>query len=184
MYTRMLSPTVVIAALLLGDASASSSASESHRASLPERTPRAAAKATMDVCSLLTKEEIAAVTGAVITAMVPAAYGPSQTCNYNAQGQLMPVVSLLLTPSIQRFASSTAMAEWQRAQATKGMSMGDLKVIIEPVDGLGVPATRNEIEGAGLVTVAVAAKGRVLQMTTSTLERSKALAAKAMVRLP
>ena len=125
------------------------------------------------------------MTGAKITRTEPATYGPTQVCNYHVQGQPMPVVSLLLTPNVQKFANSTAMAEWQRKNAKKGMSMGgNLKFIIEPVEGLGVPAIRNQIEGSEMVTVVAAAKGKLVELTTSSLERSKALVAKAMVRLP
>ena len=184
MYTRILPPTVFIAAVLLGGAREPSSGSESASTSSPERTARAAAQPTVDVCSLLTKEEIAAVTGAKITATEPATYGPTQVCNYTVQGQSMPVVSLLLTPNVQKFASSTEMAEWQRKKAKTGMSMGNVKFTTEPVEGLGVPAIRNEIGGAGMITVVAAAKGKLLEVTTSSLERSKALVAKAMVRLP
>jgi len=177
-------PTVFIAALLLGSACETGSASETGSTSSPERTARSAAKPTVDVCSLLTREEIAAVTGAKIAATAPAVYGPSQVCNYSVQGQSMPVVTLLLTPNVQKFASSTEMAEWQRRKAKTGMSMGNLKFTIEPVEGLGVPAIRNEIGGAGMVTVVAAAKGKLLEVMTSSLERSKALVTKAMVRLP
>ena len=184
MYTRMLSPTAFITAVLLGGAGERGSGSESAGTSPPQRTGRAAAKSAMDVCSLLTKEEIAEVTGAKIAATEPATYGPTQVCNYLVQGQPMPVVSLLVTPNVQKFANSTELAEWQRKKAKTGMSMGNLKFIIEPVEGLGVPAIRNQIEGAGMITLVAAAKGRLLEVTTSSLEKSKALVAKAMVRLP
>ena len=73
------------------------------------------------------------------------------------------------------------MAEWRNKQGT---SFGDIKVVIAPIEGLGVPAIRNEVEGVGLVTVEAAAKGMLLDVTTSSLERSKALALKAIARLP
>ena len=59
-----------------------------------------------------------------------------------------------------------------------------MKITIEPVEGLGAPAIRNEVEGTGLVTVEVAVRGMLLDVTTSSLERSKNLAVKAMARLP
>jgi hypothetical protein len=73
------------------------------------------------------------------------------------------------------------MAEWRSKQGT---SFGDIKITIEPIEGLGVPAIRNEVEGAGLVTVEAAAKGKLLDVTTASLEMSKALAPKAIARLP
>ena len=47
-----------------------------------------------------------------------------------------------------------------------------------------MPAIRNEVEGAGLVTVEAAAKGMLLDVSTSSLEHSKALAVKAIARIP
>jgi hypothetical protein len=80
------------------------------------------------------------------------------------------------TPS----ARAAEMAAWRSKQGT---SFGDLKIIITPIEGLGVPAIRNEVEGKGLVTVEAAAKGMMLGVATSSLERSKALAMKALARL-
>jgi len=77
--------------------------------------------------------------------------------------------------------SSAEMAQWRSKQ---GASFGDIKITIEPIEGLGVPAIRNEVEGAGLVTVEAAAKGKLLDVTTASLEMSKALAPKAIARLP
>ena len=80
-----------------------------------------------------------------------------------------------------KVSSSAEMAAWRSKQGT---SFGDIKVTITAVEGLGVPAIRNEVEGVGLVTIEAAAKGMLLDVTTSSLERSKALAPKAIERLP
>jgi hypothetical protein len=80
-----------------------------------------------------------------------------------------------------KMTSSAEMAAWRSKQGT---SFGDVRVIIEPVEGLGAPAIRNEVEGTGLVTVEVAVRGVLLDVTTSSLERSKNLAVKAMARVP
>jgi hypothetical protein len=45
-----------------------------------------------------------------------------------------------------KVATSAETAEW-RKQQTGGY--GNVKFVIEPVEGLGVPAIRNEVEGAG-----------------------------------
>lgn len=134
----------------------------------------------VDVCSLLTPAEIAAVTGAKVGEIKPDTQGTVGTCNYQAGTQLMPVVTLVLAPSMPKVSSSAEMAAWRSKQGT---SFGDLKIIITPIEGLGVPAIRNEVEGMGLVTVEAAAKGMMLGVATSTLERSKALAIKALARL-
>jgi hypothetical protein len=151
--------------------------------------PKAAASTTdpvkpasqIDVCSLLTAAEIAEVTGSKATEIKPDTHGAVGTCNYQAGEQLFPVVSLVLAPSMPKVSSSAEMAAWRSKQ---GSSFGDIKIVIEPIEGLGVPAIRNEVEGAGLVTVEAAAKGMLLDVSTSSLEHSKALALKAIARIP
>ena len=182
MSTSIPSPTAVIAIVFLGLACGGSAESETRSAASLPPAAKAAAK-SIDVCSLLTAEEIAAVTGAKVADIKPDAYGTVGTCNFTVAGQLMPVVSVLLAPAMPNVSSSSEMAQWRSKQAKAGTAYGDIKFIIEPIEGLGVPAIRNEIEGAGMVTVETAAKGRLLDVTTSSLERSKALVAKAIARL-
>jgi hypothetical protein len=135
----------------------------------------------VDPCTLLTGAEIEAVTGAKAVAAKKEGYGAVGTCNYHAGEQLMPVVSLLLAPGMPKVSSSAEMAAWRSKQGT---SFGGAKLTIEPIEGLGVPAIRNEIEGAGMVTVEAAVRGMMLDVTTSSLEHSKALLTKAMARVP
>ena len=135
----------------------------------------------VDVCSLLAAAEIEAVTGAKVVESKAEAHGAVGTCNYQAANELLPVVSLVLAPGMPKVASSAEMAEWRGKQGT---SFGDIKIIITPVEGLGVPAIRNEVEGVGLVTIEAAAKDMLLDVTTTSLERSKALVPKALARLP
>jgi hypothetical protein len=137
---------------------------------------------SMDVCSLLTSEEIAGVTGAKVAEIKAESHGAVGTCNYQAPNELLPVVSLVLAPNMLKVANSKEMADW-RSQQGGGASFGDIKLIIEPIEGLGVPAIRNQVEGVDVVTVEAAAKGKLLDVTTSSLEKSKALAAKAIARL-
>jgi hypothetical protein len=133
-----------------------------------------------DACSVLTPAEIEAVTGAKSVAPKADAHGSVGTCNFHAGEELMPVVSIVLAPGMPKVSSSAEMAAWRSKQGT---SFGDVKIIIEPVEGLGVPAIRNEVEGMGLVTVEASVGGKLLDVTTSSLERSKALVTKAMPRL-
>jgi hypothetical protein len=184
MSITLVPTTALIALVLLSGACGSGAGSESASASSPRRPADAGAKATVDICSLLTKEEIAAVTGSKVAESKTDSYGSVRVCNYTVTGELLPIVSLLLAPNMPDVASSADMAQWRSKQVKEGMSLGDLKPIIEPIGGLGVPAIRNEIEGMGMVTVEAAAKGRLLDVTTSSLEKSKTLAAKAMTRLP
>ena len=137
---------------------------------------------TVEACSLLTPEEIAAVTSAKVADIKPVMYGSVGTCNYEVSNVPLPVVSILLAPNMPDVATSAEMVDWRTKQVGSGYA--GIKFIITPVEGLGVPAIRNEVEGAGLVTIEAAAKGWLLDVTTSSLEMSKALMPKALARLP
>ena len=139
-------------------------------------------RSTVGACSLLTPEEIASVTGAQAALVTPDTFGTVGTCNYNVAGEMMPVVSVILAPNMPDVSSSEEMVAWRKSQI--GSSYGDIKFIITPVAGLGVPAIRNEVEGVGMVTVEAAAKGMLVDVTTESLEKSMALMPKALARLP
>jgi hypothetical protein len=184
MFTRLATPAL-IALVVLGWECGGAAGSDTGSASSLRPTANADAKPTVDVCSLLTVEEIAAVTGAKVAEMKDTTYGSVGNCNYTVAGETFPIVSLLLAPRGPDVANSAAMAEWQRKNAKNGMSFGkELKFIVEPIEGLGVPAIRTEVEGMGLVTVQAVAKGKLLEVTTSSLDRSKPLATKAIARIP
>jgi hypothetical protein len=135
----------------------------------------------IDPCSLLTAEEIEAAVGWKPVKAEPNSYGGVEACNFYGPKGLSQSVSLAVAPGMPKVASSAEMAQWRKKQ-TEGY--GDIKFVIEPIEGLGVPAIRNEVEGAGLATVEAAAKGVLLDVSTSNLEHSKALTAKALPRLP
>ena len=136
----------------------------------------------IDACSLLTAEEIEAAVGWKSAKAEPSSYGGTAVCNFSGPKGMSQSVSLLVAPGMPNVASSTEMAQWRRQQ-TKGY--GDIKFIIEPVEGLGVPAIRNEIgEVPGSATIEAAANGVLLDVTSTTLDEAKALAAKAIKRLP
>ena len=180
MPPRIVPLTALFGAVLLGVGCGSGDAPKSSAVSQAARTPAAKSGPQVDVCSLLSATEIEAATGAKVVNTKAEAHGAVGTCNYEAANELLPVVSLVLAPGMPEVSSSTEMAAWRSKQGT---SFGDIKVTITPVGGLGVPAIRNEVEGMGLVTVEAAAKGMLLDVTTSSLERSKALAPKAIERL-
>ena len=182
MSSRCMSLFPLAAVLLIGARCGGEAAARTQEASAASQRHEAKSAPAINACSLLTAEEIAAVTGAKSVAPEKQAYGTVGTCNFQAAGQLLPIVSIVLAPGMPAMSSSAEMAAWRSKQG--GGSWGDVKLIIEPVEGLGVPAIRNEIEGAGMVTVEAAVRGMLLDVTTSSLERSKALATKAMARLP
>ncbi len=171
--------TAIVFAAILG-----CGGDDAPRTAARSASPKAAAAkpaSDTDVCALLTAAEIEAATGAKVMESKAEGHGAVGTCSYQAANELIPVVSLVLAPGMPEVATSAEMAAWRSKQGT---SFGDLKVIIMPVEGLGVPAISNEVEGMGLITVEVAAKGLLLDVTTSKLESSKALVPKALARLP
>jgi len=172
---------VLVGMTLAALAWAGGDGSKASEAAAAGKTESVKPASQIDVCALLTPGEIAAVTGSKVGEIKPDAHGAVGTCNYQAGEQLFPVVSLVLAPSMPKVSSSAEMAAWRSKQGT---SFGDVKITIAPIEGLGVPAIRNEVEGTGLVTVEAAAKGMLLDVTTSSLEKSKALALKAIARIP
>ena len=112
----------------------------------------------------------------------PSTYGATAVRDFYGPKGMSQSVSIVVASGMPAVASSTEMAEWRKEQ-TKGY--GDIKFIIEPIEGLGVPALRNEVgQVPGLSTIEVAVKGVLLDVTSSTLEEAKALAAQAIKRLP
>lgn len=179
MSSRSLSFGPLVALMLMGARCGGDAGSKEVASAKPESESKSESK--VDACSVLTPAEIGAVTGEKSVEPKREAYGSVGTCNFHSATQLFPVVSVILAPGLAKMTSSAEMAAWRSKQGT---SWGDIKVIIEPVEGLGAPAIRNEVEGTGLVTVEVAVRGMLLDVTTSSLERSKNLAVKAMARLP
>jgi hypothetical protein len=181
MSSRYLSFGTFVTALLLGAKCGGDESSKGAAVSSGDLAAEAKSEPKVDPCALLTIAEIAAVTGAKSVAPKAEAHGSVAVCNYQAGDELLPVVSILLSSGMPKVSTSKEMAAWRSKQ---GKSWGDIKIIIEPVEGLGVPAIRNEVEGTGMVTVEAAVHGMLLDITTSSLEHSKALAEKAMKRLP
>ena len=170
-------------ALMLGGAialAACGGGNDQPPAAAADRSPTSTSR--VSACTLLTSEEIAEVTGTQAGEVTPDTFGNVGTCNYNVAGEMMPVVSIILAPNMTEVSSSEEMVAWRKSQI--GNSYGDIKFIFTPIEGLGVPAIRNEIEGMGLVTVEAAAKGMLVDVTTESLEKSMALMPKALARLP
>ncbi len=137
--------------------------------------------ARIDPCALLTVAEIQAATGKTVAPGESSTQGATLTCNYAEPNAMAPTVTVVVSPGMPKVSSSAAMAEWRSKQAE---GYGDLTFVIAPIEGLGVPAIRNDLEGASTGTVEAAAKGRLLIVLTSSLDDSKELAGKAIPRLP
>lgn len=136
----------------------------------------------IDACALLTPEEIQQVAGWKPEAADPETHGRTATCNYHrAEGTKVQTVVLLVSPGMRVLESSAAMAEWRTQQAARHP---DIKMVIQPVEGLGVPAISSRTEDDQVPTLEASAKGLLVAMRSSTLEVSKTLTAKAIARLP
>lgn len=88
-------------------------------------------------------------------------------------------VVLVVAKPVPKVATSAAMAEWRKKQAER---VPDIKVAVTPVEGLGAPAIRSDVDD-GPPTVEVAVSGLLLGVTAPTFDVAKALATKAIARL-
>ena len=142
--------------------------------------PSAAAASKLDPCSVVTPEEVKAAVGWT----VQKTQLNGAVCNFTGPNELNDMVAVLVSAGMKTMSSSEEMANWRRAQ-TKSNTYKDIKFIIEPIPDLGVPAIRNQLEGLdGMVGVESYVRGRLLTITTPTLEGSKALTRSAIKRIP
>jgi len=136
----------------------------------------------IDACALVTAEEIEAAAGWKVEDTKPETHQRTATCTYSrSDGATVKTVVLIVSPGMRVLENSAAMAEWRTQQAARHP---DIKLVILPVEGLGVPAISNEVEGDPVPTLELSAKGVLVAMRSSSLEVTKALAAKAIARLP
>lgn len=143
-------------------------------------TDKTAEATTVDPCALVTVAEIEELTGSKITRTDPTEYGATQVCNHYG-ATISPVVSVVVAEGMPVMASSSNLVAWRQGQVG---AYPDMKFRIEPIEGLGMPAIRNEIEGTGMAGLEIAVRGRLLDITTDNFDLSKALAAKAIPRMP
>ncbi len=136
----------------------------------------------IDACALLTPAEIEAAAGWKVEDTKPETHQRTATCTYSrSDGPTVKTVVLIVSPGMRVLESSAAMAEWRTQQAARHP---EIKLVIQAVEGLGVPAISNRAEDDSVPTLEASAKGVLLAVRSSTLEVSKALAGKAIARLP
>jgi Protein of unknown function (DUF3558) len=175
--TRATRLIAIAAALTVAGCSSGETANSAKNADAPST----AAASKLDPCKVVTPEEVEAAVGWKVQ---KSALNPGNVCNFTGPNELTDMVAVLVSAGMQTMSSSEEMANWRRAQ-TKGESYKDIKFIIEPIPDLGVPAIRNELEGvSGLAGVESYVRGRLLTITTPTLEGSKALTRSAIKRIP
>jgi hypothetical protein len=133
----------------------------------------------VEACSLLTPEEIEAAAGWRPESTTPKTHGTTATCAYHGPSPVTQSVVLIVSTPAPKLANSAAMAAWRGRQA---QGQTDYKLAVEPVEGLGAPAIRTQVDG-GKPMLEAAGGGVVLSVTAPSFEVAKALAAKAIPRL-
>jgi hypothetical protein len=136
----------------------------------------------INACALLTTEEIEGAAGWKPETIDSATHGRTATCNYHrADGTKVQSVVLIVSPGMRVLKNSTEMAEWRTKAAARHP---EVKLVYQPVEGLGVPAIAGQSEDDPVPTLEASAKGLLVAVRSSSLDVSKALAAKAIARLP
>lgn len=149
----------------------------------PAESPRTKATASqspaLTACGLLTKEEVAAAAGWPVVEMTPAnSPGPPalSICNFMGKDLTRVITVWYGEGSGGRYKSSDDLA------TGLGTREGLLMRPAQPLDGLGVPATREDQRG-GLVSVhGINATGDELTVAASTFEIARALFVSALAR--
>jgi len=116
---------------------------------VPEQAA-AAATTSLDVCALLTSEEIKSTAGWAPDSNTKKPYGNTGSCTYYGPNALTQNVAILIGQGMPDMSDSRKLADWRRKQ------YADYKVTnatVEPIEDLGVPAIRNEfgVEGVEMV---------------------------------
>ncbi|HJU72436.1 MAG TPA: hypothetical protein VJ717_01725 [Gemmatimonadaceae bacterium] len=132
----------------------------------------------LSACSLLTAEEVKSVTGQTVIAIDSTS---AAGCHFRGPTELETIASIMVTAGMKPMATSAEMAAWRSGQIDPD---DDIKPTIAALDGLGVPAIRNEIAGFGLVTIEVYKSGYLVDVTANTLELAKKLTPTVLSRVP
>ena len=134
----------------------------------------------VDACTLLTPEEIQAAAGWTPDTTAGKTYGTTKTCNYMGPDALKQSIVLIVARPAPKVSSSAELAERRKKAAA---NEPDIKMVFTPVEGLGMPAVRSEVEGSDRPMLEAVVGRRVLSVTTSDFEATKALVSKAAARL-
>lgn len=173
----MMVRTITAAAILLTLVAVGRSGGTAEEARLPSRA--SAPLTTFDPCSLLTYDEIKSAAGWKPDSSRAKAYGSTGNCTWYGPNALTQNIALLVGQGMPDMSSSKKMAEWRAKQ------YADYKVtdaIVEPVEGLGVPAIRNEFGAVG-IEMAVGKQLVTVSGLTLKFEQAKELAAFVLARM-
>lgn len=138
----------------------------------------AVAASDFDPCQLLTADEIQSSLAWRPDSARGSVYGTTGTCNHFGPGGMSQQVTVVVGQGMRAIATSADMATWRKEQY-KGYDVG---AIVEPIEGLGVPAIRNEV--AGLVSIEMVVAGKLVSVgAMSPLDRVRNLAAVVVSRV-
>jgi hypothetical protein len=137
-------------------------------------------RSDIDACTLLTSEEIQAATGWAPDTSASRAYGTTRTCAYHGKDAVKQSVVLVVATPAPKVSTSAELAARRNEQAQR---QPDIKMVVTPMEGLGVPAVRSELEGSSQPTIEAVVGRRLLGVTATDFEASKALVPKAAARL-
>jgi hypothetical protein len=137
--------------------------------------------ADIDACALLTAEEIQAAAGWTPVAPKGETYGSTKTCSYVGPNAMTQTIALVVARPAPKVSTSAELAARRNEAAKREPS---IKMVITPIEGLGKPAVRSDVEGGSTATVEVVVGRHLLAVGTSDFEVAKALASKALARMP
>jgi hypothetical protein len=134
----------------------------------------------LDACTLLTADEIRAAAGWAPDTMIGKTHGTTKTCAIHGADALKQSIVLIVARPAPKVSSSAELAERRTRDAARSP---EIKIKYTPVDGLGMPAVRTEVEGSRSATLETVVGNRVLSVSTAGFDAAKSLAQKAADRL-
>jgi hypothetical protein len=141
----------------------------------------------IDPCALLTSEEIEAALGWKVDTTESKSYGAAGTCTYASatpySSKGMQQLAVVVGSGAPDLDSSKAMAAW-RLEQYSGDAYKDLKPVVLPVEGLGVPAIQNGLDVDLAFGIELLVGDKLLTLSLfDTLDPARTLAEKALARL-
>lgn len=132
------------------------------------------------VCSLLTSGEVLAATGWPRLTTIDST-SVKGACNFRGPVEMNDVVGILVASGLPAMSSSQDLVQFR----SKNIGPDDpIKPEITPLDGLGIPAVRNQIEGMPLVTIEAAKQGVLVSLTAPSFDIARGLMPKLLGRMP
>lgn len=140
----------------------------------------APASSPLAVCALLTSDEVLAATKWQRLTTIDST-SVKGACNFRGPVEMNDVVGIMIASGLPAMSSSQELAQFR----SKNIGPNDpIKPEITALEGLGLPAVRNQIAGMPLVTVEVAKQGTLVTLTAPTFEIARGLMPKVLSRMP